>query len=64
MSGKKVLCKKREDRKIAGVCAGIADYFDIDPTVVRIVWAALALVWGAGAVLYLIAAIVMPTEEN
>lgn len=62
MSGKKVLCKKREGRKIAGVCAGIADYFDIDPTVVRIVWAALALVWGAGAVLYLIAAIVMPTE--
>ena len=44
---------------ICGVCAGVAEYFGIDPTIVRLIWAALALS-GTGNLLYIVAAIVMP----
>ena len=44
---------------ICGVCAGIAEYLGIDPTVVRLLWAALGLT-GTGILLYIIAALVMP----
>lgn len=44
---------------ICGVCAGVAEYFGIDPTIVRLIWAALALS-GTGILLYIVAAIVMP----
>ena len=50
---------KSKNRMICGVCAGVAEYFGIDPTIVRLIWAALALS-GTGIVLYLIAAFVMP----
>jgi phage shock protein C len=49
--------------RIAGVCAGIAEYFDVDPTVVRLVWAVLTLIPGAivlGVLAYVIAWLVMP----
>ena len=47
------------NRMICGVCAGAAEYFGIDPTIVRLIWAALALS-GTGILLYIVAAIVMP----
>ena len=47
------------NRMICGVCAGVAEYFGIDPTIVRLIWAALALS-GTGILLYIVAAIVMP----
>ena len=50
---------KSNNRMICGVCAGVAEYFGIDPTIVRLIWAALALS-GTGILLYIIAAIVMP----
>ena len=58
------LCKGR-DKKLAGVCSGIADYFDWDVTWVRIAAAVLALSYGSGLLIYIIAAIVMPeyTED-
>lgn len=49
---------------LAGVCGGIAEYFNIDPTIVRLVWAALALVWGTGIVLYIAAAIILPRKGD
>ena len=50
---------KSNNRMLCGVCAGIAEYFGIDPTIVRLVWAALALS-GTGILLYIVAALVMP----
>ena len=50
---------KSNNRMICGVCAGVAEYFGIDPTIVRLIWAALALS-GTGILLYIVAAIVMP----
>ncbi|MDO4617536.1 MAG: PspC domain-containing protein [Lachnospiraceae bacterium] len=51
---------KGNDRKIAGVCSGIAEYFDIDPTIVRLVWLLFVLGGGSGILVYIIAAIIMP----
>ena len=50
---------KSNNRMICGVCAGVAEYFGIDQTIVRLIWAALALS-GTGILLYIVAAIVMP----
>lgn len=50
---------KSNNRMIYGVCAGVAEYFGIDPTIVRLIWTALALS-GTGILLYIVAAIVMP----
>ena len=47
---------KSNNRMICGVCAGVAEYFGIDPTIVRLIWAALALS-GTGILLYIVAAI-------
>ena len=57
------LTRPRDDRKIAGVCSGIARYFEVDPTLVRIIMVVLAI-WppAIGLIVYLIAWIVMPQE--
>ena len=47
---------------IDGVCAGIAAYFGIDPTIVRLAWAAFAILGGSGVLAYIIAMIVIPRE--
>lgn len=47
---------------MCGVCGGIAEYFDIDPTVVRLIWVLLVLCAGTGVLAYIIAALVMPEE--
>ena len=52
--------KNSPDRKIAGVCAGFAQYFDLDVTLVRVVWLVIALFGGGGVLAYIIAWIVMP----
>ena len=58
----KKLYKSEKDKKICGVCGGIADYFEIDSTLVRLGWIFLCCV-GAGILAYFLAAIVMPTES-
>jgi phage shock protein C len=58
----KRLYKSRTDRMIDGVCGGIAKYFNVDPTLVRIAWVLLALLGGSGILLYIIAMMVMPKE--
>ena len=67
MNNKKRLYKSTVDRKLAGVCGGIAEYFDVDPTIVRLIWVAVVLVFGTGLLLYIVAAIVMsdnPAQKN
>ncbi|HEV3042224.1 MAG TPA: PspC domain-containing protein [Candidatus Angelobacter sp.] len=55
------LVRPRQGRKIAGVCLGFAEYFDIDVTLIRIVWI-LCILCGFGVLAYLVAWIVMPEE--
>jgi phage shock protein C len=52
------------DRMIAGVAAGIADYLDVDPTIVRIVLAALTLAGGAGIAVYIAGWLLIPEEGS
>jgi len=58
----KRLYRSRTNRIIAGVCGGIAEYSNIDPTVVRLLWLLVSLFWGAGIVAYIIALIIIPEE--
>ena len=60
----KKLYKSRTDKKLDGVCAGIAEYLDVDPTLIRLVWVLATLFAGAGLLAYLIAAIVMPRKPE
>jgi phage shock protein PspC (stress-responsive transcriptional regulator) len=55
---------RSSERKIFGVCGGIAQYFGIDPTVVRLAWVALTLMGGSGALLYIVAAVLMDNEPG
>lgn len=56
----KQLMRSIDNRMIAGVCAGLGDYFNIDPTLVRLIFVALALAGGPGVLLYIILWVVMP----
>ncbi len=53
---------KAKDKKIFGVCGGLGEYLDIDPTVIRIIFLVGLLMFGTGLLLYLVLAIVMPSE--
>ena len=59
---KKRLYRNTDDRKIAGVCSGIADYLDVDPTVIRLIWILLVCCAGVGVVAYIIAALIIPSD--
>ena len=63
MGGKR-LYKSEKDRKISGVCGGIAEYFNIDSTIIRLAWVIFCCLGGSGVLAYIIAAIVMPTESK
>ena len=56
----KKLQKSSTNKKLCGVCGGFAEYFNIDPTLVRLLWVIITLAGGAGLIAYIIAAIVMP----
>ena len=61
---KKQLMRSGRDTKIAGVCAGVAHYFDMDPTIVRVIWGVLAFGYGAGVVAYIILWIIAPEASD
>ena len=61
---KKKLYKSVKDRKLTGVCGGIAEYFDIDSNIVRIVWLILVLCAGTGLLAYIICAIILDDNPN
>ena len=61
---KKKLYKIENGKKIDGDCGGIAEYFDIDPTLVRIAWILFTACAGSGIIAYIIAAIVMPRKSE
>ena len=58
----KRLYRIREGRKVAGVCGGVAEYFGIDPTVIRAAWAIFACFVGTGIFAYFVAALIIPEK--
>lgn len=62
MDGKR-LYRSKKDRMICDVCGGIANYFNIDPTLVRLAFVLIAMGAGSGILAYIIAAIIIPDED-
>jgi len=60
----KRLYRSKHDQKISGVCGGVAEYFEIDSTIVRLLWLVSVFALGTGVLLYIIAAIIIPEREN
>ena len=58
--GPKKLMRSSTDKKLGGVCAGLAEYFDMDSTLVRVLWLLIVLCGGTGILLYVILWIVLP----
>ncbi len=56
--------KSSRDKVFAGVCGGVAEYFNIDPVIVRLIWVLATLAYGAGLIFYIIAAIIMPRDTS
>ena len=61
---KKRIYKNREKKMLCGVCAGVAEYFDIDPIIPRIAWAVALFCYGVGLVPYIVCWLVLPREKN
>ena len=61
---KKRLYKSRRDNTIAGVCGGIAEWLEIDPTIVRLLFVIFAMAGGPGVVVYIVLAVVIPEEPE
>lgn len=57
----KKLVRSQNNRKIAGVCGGVAEYLNLDPTIVRLIWAFLCI-WALGIIAYIIAWVVIPED--
>jgi phage shock protein C len=60
VAAQKKLMRSSRDKKIGGVCAGLADYFDLDPTIVRVVWLLAIFFAGTGFLVYVVLWIVLP----
>ncbi|MBP8975953.1 MAG: PspC domain-containing protein [Bacteroidetes bacterium] len=64
MAQKKRLYRSTKNKILAGICGGIAEYLDTDPTFVRIIWIVLTLLGGSGIILYIIAYLIMPENPE
>ena len=62
MVKKRLYRASKRDSLLAGVAAGIANYLDLDPVLVRLLWVVVSLAWGLGIVVYLVAWIIMPRK--
>lgn len=60
----KKLYKSADNKILCGVCAGFAEYLDLDPTLVRLGWVLFTFFGGAGIIVYIIAAIIMPQKPQ
>ena len=60
----KKLYRSSTDRKLAGVCGGIAKYLNMDPTVIRVLWAIVSLFGFVGVVAYIVCAFIIPEESG
>ena len=62
MDSSKKLRRSRDNRMIAGVASGVAEFFDLDATIVRVVWVFMAIFGGFGVLLYLIMWVIVPEQ--
>jgi phage shock protein PspC (stress-responsive transcriptional regulator) len=62
MNQVKRLYRSRTNKMLGGICYGLSEYFDIDPSIVRIAWVIFTMLGGAGLLAYLICWIVVPEE--
>ena len=60
----KKLYRSRTNRILVGVCGGVAEYFNIDPTVVRVIWAVASIFAFAGVIAYVVCAFVIPEKPD
>ncbi len=60
----KHLCRSSTDKRLAGVCGGIAQYFGIDSTIVRLIWFLVSWAYGLGLLAYLACALIMPKDSD
>ena len=60
----KRLYKSNENRMVDGVCGGVAEYFNMDPTLVRLGWVLFCALGGSGIIAYIIAAIIIPRKPQ
>lgn len=60
----KQLTKSSTDKVIDGVCGGIAEYFEVDSTIIRILWALAVFLGGTGVIAYIVCMIVIPDEDK
>ena len=58
------LVKSRTNKMLTGVCGGIGELLGIDPRIIRLIWAALSLAGGTGIILYIIAAVIIPEDDD
>ncbi len=58
------LYRSRTNKVLGGVCAGLGEYFDIDPSLIRLLWVVIVLMGGSGILIYIILWIILPEEEN
>jgi phage shock protein PspC (stress-responsive transcriptional regulator) len=62
--GKRKLFRDKDHRAISGVCAGLAAYFDVDTTIVRVITLIACLLWGTGIIVYIVLMIVVPVAKT
>lgn len=60
----KKLYRSKTERKLAGVCGGLAEYLNIDPTVIRVIWAVASLFAFVGIIAYVVCAVIIPEEPD
>ena len=60
----KKLCKSNTNKKICGVCGGIAEYLNADPTLIRLAFVVIAAIAGSGVLAYILAALIMPEAQE
>ena len=60
----KKLYRSERNRMIAGVCGGLAEYWDMDPTIIRLLWVLVSLIVGSGILLYILAVLIIPDERS
>ena len=60
----KKLYRSRTDKKLCGVCSGLAKYLNMDPTIVRLIWALITAFAGAGLIAYIVCALVIEEEPE
>jgi phage shock protein C len=64
MDPSRKLYRSRTNRKLAGVCGGLAEFFNLDPTLIRVLFVVLAVLGGSGVILYLAMWILVPNQPG